>query len=182
MRGGICTSGATRFRGRATTLLAANTVFPTVTLFPYWGTPSPHGFSKLQPFSVGAGPSGKRRNTPHQKEKGNQAEALRSRGELSASFSFKLDSVSVKQHVNQNAEAEAFRSRMRHSRRPSSACQKNKRAIKPKLCVAEMSFQCPFKLVWKWYFNGSAEAPFWSIKSGLWLLEGHMLFRLVTPA
>ena len=99
MRGGICTSGATRFRGRATTLLAANTVFPTVTLFPYWGTPSPYGFSKLQPFSVGAGPSGKRRNTPHQKEKGNQAEALRSRGELLVHFSFKLDSVSVKQHT-----------------------------------------------------------------------------------
>ena len=134
---------------------------------PLLGYPQPHGFSKLQPFSVGAGPSGKRRNTPHQKEKGNQAEALRSRGELSASFSFKLDSVSVKQHVNQNAEAEAFRSRMRHSRRPSSACQKNKRAIKPKLCVAEVSFQSPFKLVWKWYFNSSTEAPFWSIKSGV---------------
>ena len=147
--------------------LIVKSVFPTVTFVPLLGFPQPPGFSKLQPFSVGAGPPGKRRNTPHQKEKGNQAEALRSRGELSASFSFKLDSVSVKQHVNQNAEAEAFRSRMRHSRRPSSACQKNKRAIKPKLCVAEVSFQRPFKLVWKWYFNGSAEAPVWSIKSGI---------------
>ena len=67
MRGGICTPEATRFRGRATTPLIVKSVFPTVTLFPYWGIPSPHGFSKLQPFSVGAGPSSIRRNTPHQK-------------------------------------------------------------------------------------------------------------------
>ena len=70
MRGGICTPEATRFRGRATTLLIVKSVFPTVTLFPYWGIPSPHGFSKLQPFSVGAGPFRQTPEHPAPKRKG----------------------------------------------------------------------------------------------------------------
>ena len=39
------------------------------------------------------------------KEKGNQAEALRSRAEPSASLSSILEPVSTKHHINQNAEA-----------------------------------------------------------------------------
>ena len=162
--GGICTPEATRFRGRTSKSQVAKSVFLR-SLCSLTGYPQPPQFQQASTFLCWCRALRQTPEHPAPKKRAIKPK-LCAAGELSASFSFKLDSVSVKQHVNQNAEAEAFRSRMRHSRRPSSACQKNKRAIKPKLCVAEVSFQSPFKLVWKWYFNSSTEAPFWS-KSGI---------------
>ena len=119
MRGGICTPEATQFRGRAPYRQAPSPFFLRSLCSLTGVPPAPLVSVSFNPSLLVRGPPARSRNTPHQKGKGDQTEALSSRGELSASFSFELDTASVKQHINQNAETEAFRSRMRHSRRPS---------------------------------------------------------------
>ena len=99
MRGGICTPEATRFEAGHLSRKSSSPFFLRSLCSLTGVSPAPTVSASFNLSLLVQGPSGKRRNTPHQKEKGNQAEALRSRGELSASFSFKLDSVSVKQHT-----------------------------------------------------------------------------------
>ena len=115
----IRASEATRSPGQVIKSQIVKAVFPTVIWLPHWATPIPKVLTSFNLSLMVQAPPAEAGAPAPKKEKGNQAEALRSRAEPSASLYPILEPGCTKHHINQNAEAKAFHRRMRHSGRPS---------------------------------------------------------------